>query len=199
MRKVGIYGGTFSPPHIGHVEAARAFLRAVALDELIIIPTFTPPHKAYSGQVSADDRLGMCELAFSKLPKTSVSDLEIRRGGKSYTYLTLEELSSSDVELYLLCGTDMFITLDEWKNAERIFELAHICYLRRENDLNTEALIEQKKAKYITEYSARITAISHEVIEVSSTELRDVVSSGRNSELIPKDVFEFIERRGLYR
>ena len=199
MKKVGIYGGTFSPPHIGHVEAARAFVNSVELDELIIIPTFTPPHKAYSGEVSAEDRLRMCELAFSEIAKTAVSDLEIRRGGKSYTYLTLEELTAAGVELYLLCGTDMFVTLDEWRNAERIFELAHICYLRRENDPQAEALIEQKKERYISEYSAKITAISHDVIEVSSTELRDVISSGRISELIPKAVFEFIEMRGLYR
>ena len=110
-RRVGIYGGTFNPPHNGHVGAAEAFCRGALLDELIIMPDFLPPHKEIDKAVSADERLKMCELAFSHIEKARVSDMEIRRGGRSYTSVTLEELSSPDVDLYFLCGTDMILTI----------------------------------------------------------------------------------------
>ena len=90
----------------------------------------------------------MCELAFSHISCAEISDIEIRRGGKSYTYLTLEQLKDDKTELYMLCGTDMFLTLDEWKNPEKIFALATVCYIRRETDSDLSAKIEQRIAFY---------------------------------------------------
>ena len=81
-RRIGIYGGTFNPPHTGHVGAALAFLKAVELDELLIMPAFLPPHKDYVDVVSTEDRLKMAALAFAEIEKATVSDLEIKRGGK---------------------------------------------------------------------------------------------------------------------
>jgi len=199
MKRTGLYGGTFSPPHVGHVEAARAFANAVKLDELLIIPTFTPPHKAFSNEASTEDRLEMCRRAFSSVEGATVSDIEIVRGGKSYTYLTLEQLESEDRELYFLCGTDMFITLDEWKLPERIFELATICCIRRENDSTAENLIKSKAELYKKKFNARLFFIDHNVVEVSSSELREKISKGICPKLLSPSVFEYIESRGLYR
>lgn len=199
MKKIGIYGGTFSPPHLGHVEAARAFLRQLSLDELLIIPTATPPHKEYEEEASADERIEMCKLAFSGIERTTVSDMEIRRGGKSYTYLTLEELDSEDTELYFLCGTDMILTFDLWRNFKRIFELATVCFARRERDASSTEAILQKVREYRELYGAKIIEINHRVIEVSSTDIRRLIESGQELSMLPLGVADFIRERGLYK
>ncbi len=197
-QRVGIYGGTFSPPHIAHVAVAKSFVDALMLDKLLVIPTFVPPHKDYDGAVSAEDRLNMCKLAFSGIKNAEVSDMEITRGGKSYTVITLEALADSDRELFLMCGTDMFLTFDTWYNYERIFALATICYVRRESTDENSRLIEQKADEYKKKYGARIVAVENSVIEISSTELR---SDSRELRLqfLPPRVLEYINDRGLYR
>lgn len=199
-KKLGIYGGTFSPPHSGHVGAAEAFSEAVSLDELLIMPDFLPPHKQIDGEVDALDRIQMCKLAFSHIPKACVSDLEIKRGGKSYTALTLEELSGEDRELYFLCGTDMFLTLGEWYMPEKIFEKATICYVRRECDDVCEQEISARTREYLKRFDARIIPISAPVKVVSSSELRLAIkeNSPLAEELLPKKVFEYIKFKGLY-
>lgn len=199
MKKIGIYGGTFSPPHIGHVGAAESFSRTVELDKLLIMPDYLPPHKEFDGEATELDRLKMCELAFSEIDKAEVSDLEIKRGGRSYTSVTLEELSAPDTELYFLCGTDMFLTLGEWYRPERIFELATICYVRRESSAEADRLIAKRTQEYISKYKARIIPVSTSVREVSSSELRAALKSGGNvSDLISPAVYEYIVDGGLY-
>ena len=199
-RKIGIYGGTFSPPHAGHVAAAESFVAAIDLDKLIIMPDFLPPHKEFDGNVSALDRLKMCELAFSHIDKVEISDMEIKRGGKSYTAVTLEALSAPDVELYFLCGTDMFLTLGEWYAPEKIFESATICYIRRENDRANNLRIEKTLQEYKNKFSPKILNIPGQIIEVSSSELRNAVkNSGEVTRLLPRRVYEYIMEKGFYR
>ena len=199
-KRVGVYGGTFNPPHLGHVGAAEAFCRDALLDELIIMPDFLPPHKELSSAVSADDRLRMCELAFSHIEKACVSDMEIKRGGRSYTSDTLEALAEPDRELYFLCGTDMLLTLSEWYRPERIFELATICYVRRETDVETSLLIDQKIDYYKRKFAAKIIKIEPiEVREVSSSEIRDAVRGESSVNCIPENVLSYIKEKGFYR
>ena len=195
--KVGIFGGTFNPPHLGHLSAAKAFLTNVDLDSLIIMPACIPPHKEYDSIVSSEERLRMCEIAFSDLPKTSVSDLEISRQGKSYTYLTLQELSSEDSELYFLCGTDMILTMDQWKNPDIIFSLANICYIRRENDQRTTALIDEKCREYSRKFGAKVIPIEAKVIEISSSDIRNNLSVF--SDYLDARVLEYINKVRLYK
>ena len=197
--KIGIFGGTFNPPHIAHVSAAKAFLSSVSLDKLLIIPDFLPPHKEYVGTVSAEDRLNMCSLAFSGLDSVEISDMEIKRGGKSFTADTLTELSCEDAELYFLCGTDMFLTMDSWYHPETIFSLATICYIRRESDKENGDLLLSKKEYYEKQYSAKIIFIDAPVIELSSTITRDAILKSTADNLLPKSVLEYINERGLYR
>ncbi len=199
-RKVGIYGGTFSPPHLGHVGAVESFCDAISLDELIIMPTFVPPHKQHDTEISPSDRIEMCKLAFGHIDKAVVSDLEIKRGGKSYTAITLEELSSDDRELYFLCGTDMFITLDKWYMFEKIFKLAVICYVRREDEYGLGELIEKKKEEYVRKYNAEIIEISNDVREISSSEIRDGIKNKSDlSDAVPRKVYNYITEKGLYK
>ena len=199
--RLGIYGGTFSPPHLGHVGAAKSFYGAVPLDKLLIIPDFLPPHKQIDGEISADDRIEMCKLAFADVKGAEVSDIEIKRGGKSYTALTLAELSSDENELYFLCGTDMFLTFGEWYKPEEIFKLATICFVRRENDKENDLEIQRRTEEYINRFSARIIQISAPVTEISSSELRIAIKEDdeRLVELLPSSVLKYIKERGLYK
>ena len=116
--RVGIYGGTFSPVHNGHVAAAKAFMEQMWLDILYVIPTGTSPHKEMDGEATGADRLEMCRLAFADVEGVIVSDCEIRRSGKSYTVDTLREFYAPEHRLFLLCGTDMMLTLDTWYQAD---------------------------------------------------------------------------------
>lgn len=195
-RRIGIFGGTFNPPHIGHVRAAKSFVEKMALDELIIMPAFIPPHKEYDDSVTCESRLEMCRIAFKDVPKSTVSDLEISRGGKSYTYITLQELSEQDAELYFLCGTDMLLTMDSWKNPDVIFSLANICYIRRESDGEVSSLIEQKSKEYLDKYGAGVIPIDSEAIEISSTEIRSDILNA--SKYISDDIMKYILKEGLY-
>lgn len=197
MRRVGIYGGTFNPPHVGHIEAAKAFITQAKLDTLIIMPAFIPPHKQTDNLVNCDDRLEMCRLAFGNIPNTEISDLEISRGGKSYTYLTLQELASDDTELYFLCGTDMILTMDTWKNPEVIFTLAKICYIRRESDNAISELLIEKCGDYFQKYGADIIQINTEAIEISSSEIR--AEDGIWDSYLTANVIDYIRNQGLYK
>ncbi len=194
--RLGVFGGTFSPPHKGHTEAAAAFCREMKLDKLLIIPTFIPPHKETCDDATPEDRLKMCEIAFSTIPEAEVSDLEIRRGGKSYTYLTLEELSSEGRELFFLCGTDMILSFDLWKRYEHIFSLATICYARRENDITNNEKLEEKIGQY-RKLGAKIVEIKHKVTEISSSEIRDSLGSF-STDYISPGVCDYIYKNGLY-
>ena len=198
--RLGILGGTFNPPHIGHIGAAKAFLNALDLDKLMIIPTAIPPHKEYNSKVDAEIRLEMCKIAFDFDERIEVSDIELKRGGKSYTYLTLEELYDPENEIYFLVGTDMMLTLDRWVKPERIFELATIVYARRESDETLGRELKRKAGEYTKKYGAKIIAINNEVIEISSEMIRASILRGDNSSgYLCDEVYSYIEKGGLYR
>ena len=118
MERIGIYGGTFNPPHIGHMQAAQQAIDLLSLDRLLLIPAAIAPHKQLpTGSGSAQQRLEMLTIAAKDLPNTEISDLELRRDGLSYTYLTIEELAAlyPQDELVLIMGSDMFLSFDSWK------------------------------------------------------------------------------------
>ncbi len=198
-RRLGIYGGTFSPPHLGHLRALRAFVSEVLPDELLIIPAYTPPHKSLDGGADAIDRLNMCRLAFSDIEGAVVSDMEIKRGGKSYTVDTLRELKREDNELYFLMGTDMFITLDKWYKPEEICSLATICVARREDDPFCKEEIEKKLKEYKKAFDIRVRLINYIPLELSSSQVRDMIKSGESlSSFLDKGVIDYIGKEGIY-
>ncbi len=199
MLRVGIYGGAFSPIHNGHVAAAREFMKQMWLDVLFVIPTGNSPHKEMSGGADGKDRLKMCELAFEGIDGVIVSDMELRREGKSYTVDTLEELCGADRRLFLLCGTDMIMTLDKWRDPDRIFELAYPVYIRRESDVAIDEEIVEKVTYYRNKYGKNVVRINAPVVEVSSSLVRERLNNGEDiSDLVPARVEEYIKEKGLY-
>lgn len=203
--KLGIYGGTFSPIHAGHVKAALAFLEEMELDRLLVIPTAIPPHKDAVEGAGNIDRLNMARLAFSECDayargRLQVSDYEITKADKSYTVYTLEHFSSEERDIYLLMGTDMFLTLDKWFRAQDIFRLANITLMRRESDADSSIAIDRKAAEYRELYGAKLYFINVAPIEVSSTALRRMIAEGTPANgLIPDAVEKYIIDNGLYR
>lgn len=199
MTRIGIYGGTFSPPHNGHLSAARAFMEQMWLDLLYVIPTALPPHKEMEEPVSTADRLEMCRLAFGGIEGAYVSDMEIVRGGKSYTVDTLRELSGDDRRLFFLCGTDMMLTLDEWRSPEEIFRLCYPVYVRREADPSLDGLIVKRIAEYQQKYGKVVRRIVTEPLTVSSSEIRARLHAGESvSGLVPPAVERYIREKHLY-
>ncbi len=201
-RKIGIYGGTFSPPHNGHLHAANVFLKEIELDRLLIIPDYIPPHKEIECN-NPTARLEMTKLAFSSLPeyekKVFVDDYEITSGGKSYTADTLQHFFSSDIELYFLCGTDMFLTIDSWYHPEIICKLSNIVLMRRENDPENVSKIYSYIKFLQDKYGAKVIMLKSPAVDISSSEIRDYIINGRDiSHLIPKKVEDYIKENKLY-
>lgn len=197
--RVGIYGGTFSPIHVGHVAAARAFMQQMWLDVLYVIPTGVTPHKPMQGDANAADRLEMCRRAFADVEGVVVSDMEIRREGKSYTVDTLRAMSRPEDRLFFLCGTDMMLTLGQWYCADEIFRLCYPVYMRRENDASLDEVIVQKIAEYQEKYGRVVRRIVAPAIEVSSTHIRRAIAAGEPWEdMVPAAVVPYIKEKGLY-
>lgn len=199
MTHVGIYGGTFSPPHNGHVHAAKTFLSLGGIDRLLVIPTFVTPLKERREATSPADRLAMCRLAFADLPEVTVSDMEIQREGRSYTSETLTALAEPSLRLSFLCGTDMLLTMGDWHDPATIFRLARIVCMRRESDAAKALLLENKAREYRERFGAEVDFLPEEPIEMSSSEIREGLSAGRDvSAYLPPAVLAYIGERGLY-
>ncbi len=195
MSRVGIFGGTFNPPHIGHSRLAEHFVDLLELDRLLVIPTAEPPHKISPELASGEDRLNMCMLAF---PDALISNMELVRGGKSYTYDTLceiKELYPGD-ELYFIVGSDMLLSFDKWYKYEEILEMVTLCAADREGENS------QLKKSGIPEFfkGKRLVVSDLPAFELSSTELRELIKNKKSTEgLLDPAVRAYIDERGLYR
>ena len=199
---IGVYGGTFDPPHWGHITAARAAMEQLGLDKLVLIPDRVPPHKALpEGSASPEQRLEMAALATAELGRRAeVSDRELRRDGPSYTSDTLAELRREHPEdtLWLLMGSDMFLSLQTWHAPEEIMALARIAPFSREAEDESAAFAAQK-ARLEREYGAQICIVQNpEVRELSSTEVRAALAAGQGSNLLPPAVYGYVLREHLY-
>lgn len=203
--KIGIYGGTFNPPHLGHLTAAAAVIFMLKLDKLLLIPASIPPHKLLpEGSPTAEQRLEMTRLAGEQLGlggKVETLDLELRRQGKSYTSDTLAEIKVQypEDELWLLMGTDMFLTLQTWHEPEKILALAGVAAFGRTEADTEELFAVQRDYLYRTYPQARIFTLTVPgVIDVSSTELRQKLAAGKSGTLLPPAVYGYILRNRLY-
>lgn len=201
--KLGIFGGTFNPIHKGHTQAAYAFFECVNPDKLFVIPTKIPPHKAIKGDDDPEIRLEMTRRAFSENKeyegKIEVSDIEIRSEGKSYTYYTLQKFKVMGFdEIYLYCGTDMLLSFDTWFRFEDILADCTLAYASRLESDCTEA--SEKIAMLRERYGAKILEIPLNPIEISSSEIREMVREGKDaSAYLCASVQDFISERGLYK
>ena len=203
MGRIGIYGGTFNPPHRGHLLALREFQSGLHLDRILMIPDAVPPHKEMAeGSPDPETRLRLCRLAAAGLPFVEVSDMEIRRAGKSYTAVTITELKKRfpDDELVLLMGTDMFLTFHQWRNPEVIAANASLAMAHRRDASREERTeVEAQAARLKKDYGAAVTVLQNALFDVSSTTVRNLLSYRAGSSLLPEAVYREILRLGLYR
>jgi nicotinate-nucleotide adenylyltransferase len=196
-RRVGILGGTFDPIHLGHIAAARAAIRCAQLDELLLVPAGVPPHRS-AATASPDDRLAMVRLAAEGEAGMEVSDLEIRRGGRSYTVDTLRELHRRRPadELHLVLGWDAAREVRTWREPDAVLRLARIVIVTRPG-LPPPTPADVRAAGIDP---ARAVLCPEPTPDVEATEIREALATGRSLEgMLAPAVAGYIESRGLYR
>lgn len=210
-RKIGIFGGTFDPIHIGHLRSVEETADRLHLDRIFLIPAARPPHKPRSDMASFPDRLEMTRLAVEDNRLIEVLDVEGARSGPSYSVDTLENLAGdmgSDVNLFFLLGMDAFLDIESWHRYRRLFELAHFVVFSRSDKREEEfrQLTQRLGITIITPsdksgaYSSRgVTRIRTTLIDISSTEIRRFVNQGASIRyLVPEPIRHYILKKGLY-
>ena len=197
MRRA-IYGGSFNPIHNDHIKLALRFAEQFELDKVTLIPTNVTPLKDNSHIADGKHRYQMCLLASRDYPQLEVSDIELRRKGESYTSDTIAELLDPDDSLYLIVGADMYMTLDQWHEAQYIFD--HVTILVAPRDEQDYDSLEEKYLMYREQYGCR-TLIAHSAIgELSSTLIREGIASGADvSAMVDPRVLDYIQKNDLYR
>lgn len=200
IKKIGIFGGSFDPVHLGHTGLAEDAVKQAGLDKVVFIPAGIQPFKLDKKQASGEDRLEMLRLAAGNAERFEISTYELDNEGVSYSYLTMramKEMYGEDVKLYFITGTDAFLKIDKWKNAEELLtEYSYVIGTRpgyKQEELRL--YIEDIRRKYGTE----IINIDNVQVDVSSTEIRDIISRGGSAEgLISPEVERYIKDNGLY-
>ena len=185
--RLGVFGGSFNPPHVGHFLIASDAFEALDLDKLLIVPAAANPLKGLDGAAPPLDRLRMAQLAFDGDPRFKVSAMEIERGGLSYTVDTLETLAAQNAgaELVLLLGMDALQSMDRWKRPERIRQLARLAVLTRGGE--------------DVSLPEGVRAVTTRRIDVSATEIRSRIAAGKSIKGFVSDtVEEFISTAKLY-
>ncbi len=196
---LAIYGGSFNPPHLGHLEAARSVEAELAPDKLLIIPDNIPPHKSMEpGSPTAEQRLELCRLNFRTLENAEISDMEINRQGKSYTADTVRELRLSypEDELCLVVGSDMLLTFEEWYDFRYLLDNCRLAVVSREED-DLDALRAQRD-RLEREYGARVTLLQHAPLPMSSSEIRVWLRLRLGSDLLDNEVYASIIKNRYY-
>ena len=199
MERIGIYGGTFNPPHVGHIRAAQTAITALGLSKLLLIPDRIAPHKQIpDGSPTPEQRLQMLCVAAADCAQMDVLDIELQREGPSYSYITVEQLRREypDAELILLMGTDMFLSFHSWKYPERILKNASLGVFYR-GEKGEKAAIDTKKAE-MEAAGARVYLVENDVVSISSTQMRRLLAFRCAGELLPEGVLDYIRQYHLY-
>lgn len=196
MSGTGIFGGSFDPVHEGHRKLALEAVRQLGLDRLIVMPTATSPFKIGRKHTSGADRLAMCKLAFDGHPEIETSDLELKRGGVSFTYLTVKELARPGQKLYLLTGADAFLSVQRWKYAPLIAQDVFFVGVSRSDHEQDEL---KKHADHLQALGFSVQLMPFTPLPVSSTEIRRRLKLGLSTEgLLLPSVRDYIFSHGLY-
>lgn len=193
-----MFGGTFNPIHLGHTALVGHALRQLELDELLLVPTYIPPHKVARDLATGEDRLEMCRIAAGEDSRIKVSDIELQRGGSSYTWVTLRQLSRlyPDADLFLIVGGDMLLTFHQWKRWRDILRMATLCAAPREED--EYAALEAAAGRYAVMGRGCIL-LNTPVVELSSTRIRQALKAGESAAgLLHPGVEAYCRSRGLY-
>ncbi len=198
--KVAIFGGSFDPPHIGHIELAKKIISAELADKVLFVPSPNPPHKTDKKLTPFEDRYKMLQLAIAEFAEFEISDIENRRTGLSYTYDTILEIEKqySQTEIFLLLGGDSLNMLDTWFNAKELVEKFNfITYPRKGEDISLEYLQSKWESKLANKLFNSI--VDFPVYEISSTVIRDEIKNKNiSSKHLDKKVLEYINQKNIY-
>ncbi|HEX7195399.1 MAG TPA: nicotinate-nucleotide adenylyltransferase [Candidatus Limnocylindria bacterium] len=198
-RRIGVLGGTFDPPHLGHLWLATLAADALDLDRVLFMPAAQPPHKGDRLISRATDRLLMTRLAIQRDPAFELSGLELERPGPSYTVDSVTELKRlhPDAELFLVMAADSLAQIDTWREPDRLLdEIEWIVGPRPGSELPDRSALDER----FGERAGRIHALLGPALDVSSSEIRRRVAAGHTIRyLVPRDVEEMIIDRELYR
>ena len=196
MERIGIYGGTFNPPHLGHIRAAEHALWALKLDQLLMIPASDPPHKTLEADApSPEQRFTMLQLSAAGIPGVEVSDLELRRGGESFTYDTVMQLRSMhpDAQLFLCIGADMLQSLENWHRADDLLQQVRLAVFSRGGREDNTAVVQKLKSRGV-----EVCLLDNPVTRISSTDLRRLLVFGCADPFLAPAAAEYIRAQGLY-
>ena len=219
--RFGLFGGTFNPVHLGHLRAALEVKEGFELSEIFLIPAALPPHKMPGDVVDAGDRLKMLNLALEDKAGFSVSDIEIRRSGPSYTIDSVKHFKGTLPEkskIYLVMGLDAFLEIDTWKSYEELIALVSIIVINRPfrdrhssgngwellDDYLTSCIsadykFSKSQSCYLSDDRKPIYIFDVTALDISSTRIRRLIKEGRSiGYLVPRKAAEFIKSRGLY-
>lgn len=194
MGNIAVFGGTFNPIHSEHIKIIEFVSKLCFIDKVIVMPTHIPPHKETKNLASDNDRFNMCKIAVEDIEKVIVSDFEINRQGKSYSFYTFEALKKEyeKDELFLVCGGDMAITLDTWYNFDGLKKLCTFLVINRpgtdKDELNTYL-------DKLTKEGAKVIVLDCVTADVSSTAER----KSRNMHNVTAKVYDYIKEKGLYK
>ncbi len=192
-----LFQGTFNPIHNAHIDVAKFVLNNTDTEQIIFIPALNPPHKELFGNVSSDDRMNMVKLAVQDYDNFMVSDIEFKRGGKSYTWLTIEELRlkySVNNKFRFIIGTDAFVKIESWYEAEKLKQYVDFLLFKRDEEIPYDKLDYLKNAGF----TFNLMALDFQ--NISSTDIRDRILHGKSiSDLVPKKVEDYINKNDLYR
>ncbi len=200
--KLGIMGGSFNPPHPGHIRYAQGAADYLKLDRILMVPTADPPHKNLAVESPPPgERLDMCRIAARKHPEIQVSGIEIERGGKSYTVDTLKEIRKSypEDQLFLIMGMDMFLSFDRWYMPRDICSMAVIAAACREDKDSTRLdQVDRMRQKIEQEFGGSTVLIPLEYVEMSSTTVRRMLALGCGADCLDPEIYSYICEKGLY-
>lgn len=198
-KKIGIMGGTFDPPHVGHLAMAEYVREELELNQVWFIPTGKIPHKDSRETAASADRLAMVELAIAGNPWFRIESLEVENGGYSYTFETLEKIKTAypEADLTFIVGADSLDYMECWREPERIFRLCTVAAVNRMG-FDKEQMA-QKQAALAEQFGARIQRVDMPLIGVSSTEIRERIRQGRSVRYLVRDeVLAYIKTHDLY-
>ena len=199
-KKVGIMGGTFDPPHIGHIAMAEFVRKSLELSEVWFIPTGKISYKSTKETASALDRFNMVRLAVEGNDKFYVNDTEVFRDSFSYTFETLEELKEKhpSIEFTFVVGADSLDYMEKWKEPQRIFNSCKIAVVNRPGISNDK--IEVKKKMLEDAFGGEIEVINMPPVDISSTQIRKMIREGKSViQFVPEKVIEYIKHNNIYK
>lgn len=212
-RKIGLFGGTFNPIHLGHLRGAEEIREAFCLDEVIFIPSAIPPHKAMEEIIEAKHRLEMVKLAIASNPCFSISDIELSRPGKSYSIDTLRYFCRGNQDtFYFILGGDAFVEIETWKDFQSLFTLCPFIIMARPGFEKTPLVSQLPRSlapsfQYDLETKAWVHQSGNHLffkeisfLDISSTKVRELIERGESVRyLVPPETEVYIHQNGLYR